>query len=154
MDVIPSVSSASWQFLCEWWLSASAVISCIRIVFLCDRWLQWGSVVLILHTRIVWYRRYLPCSLYQTCLVCDIIWSQHLPPCFLCTMCPFRVHHCMRQLLLASRHKILSSLSLRPDVFTLWKSQHALLITSHPIWHEALQLATIWYWYWRPVLYM
>ena len=71
MDVIPSVSSASWRFLCEWWLSVSAVISCIRIVFLCDRWLRWGSIVLILRTRIVWYWRYLPCSLYQTCLVRD-----------------------------------------------------------------------------------
>ena len=72
MDVIPSVSSASWRFLCDRWLSALAVISCIRIVFLCNRWLWWGSVVLILRTRIIWYWRYLPCSLYQTCLVCDI----------------------------------------------------------------------------------
>jgi len=71
LDVIPSVSSASWQFLCKWWLSASAVISCIRIVFLCNRWLRWGSVMLILRTRIVWYWSYLPCSLYQTCLVHD-----------------------------------------------------------------------------------
>ena len=71
MDVIPSVSSASWRFLCDRWLSASAVISCIRIVFLCDRWLRWGSVVLILCIRIVWYWHYLPCSLYQTYLVHD-----------------------------------------------------------------------------------
>ena len=71
MDVIPSVSSASWQFLCDRWLSASAVVSCIRIVFLCNRWLRWGSVVLILRIRIVRYWRYLPCSLYQTCLVHD-----------------------------------------------------------------------------------
>jgi len=71
MDIIPSVSSASWQFLCDRWLSALAVVSCIRIVFLCDRWLRWGSVVLILHIRIIWYWRYLPCSLYQTCLVDD-----------------------------------------------------------------------------------
>jgi len=48
-----------------------AGISCIRIVFLCNRWLWWGSVVLILHIRIIWYWHYLPCSLYQTCLVCD-----------------------------------------------------------------------------------
>jgi len=73
MDIIPSVSSASWQFLCDRWLSASAVVSCIRI-FLCDRWLQWGSVVLTLRTRIVWYWHYLPCSLYQTCLVHDTGW--------------------------------------------------------------------------------
>ena len=52
MDVIPSVSSASWRFLC-------------------DRCLWWGSVMLILRIRIVWYWRYLPCSLYQTCLVHD-----------------------------------------------------------------------------------
>jgi len=71
LDVIPSVSSASWWFLCEWWLSASAVVSCIRIVFLCNRWLRWGSIMLILRTRIVWYWCYLPCSLYQTCLVRD-----------------------------------------------------------------------------------
>ena len=51
-----------------------AVVSCIRIVFLCDRWLWWGSVVLILRIRIVWYWHYLPCSLYQTCLVHDIRW--------------------------------------------------------------------------------
>jgi len=77
LDVIPSVSSAFWRFLCEWWLSASAVVSCIRIVFLCDRWLQWGSVVLILRIRIVWYWCYLPCSLYQTCLVRDTATSNH-----------------------------------------------------------------------------
>ena len=71
MDVIPSVSSASWWFLCDRWLSASAVVSCIRIVFLCNRWLWWGSVMLILRTRIVWYWCYIPCSLYQTCLVRD-----------------------------------------------------------------------------------
>jgi len=52
MDIIPSVSSVSWRFLC-------------------NRWLRWGSIVLILRIRIIWYWRYLPCSLYQTCLVCD-----------------------------------------------------------------------------------
>jgi len=71
IDIIPSVSSASWRFSCDRWLSALAFISRIRIVFLCDRWLRWGSVVLILHIRIIRYRCYLPCSLYQTCLVRD-----------------------------------------------------------------------------------
>jgi len=47
------------------------VISCTRIVFLCDRWLWWGSIMLILHIRIIQYWCYLPCSLYQTCLVHD-----------------------------------------------------------------------------------
>jgi len=71
MDVIPLGSSASWQFLCEWWLLDISSHFSLQIVFLCDRWLWWGSVVLILHIRIIQYWCYLPCSLCQTCLVCD-----------------------------------------------------------------------------------
>ena len=71
----------------------SAVVSCIRIVFLCDRWLRWGSIMLILHIRIVQYWRYLPCSLYQTCLVHDIahqcpdIFQSHVPNTCLAATC-------------------------------------------------------------------
>ena len=65
MVVIPSVSSASWWFLCEWWLLDIGSTSCIRIVFSCNRWLRRGSVVLILRIRI---KSILNRCLYSVCI--------------------------------------------------------------------------------------